>query len=1198
MKSLSPLDSGNAQDGPAEIEYRFERALTIVVPALNEASSIRKIVEGLVRVATDCLDRFEIVAINDGSTDDTGTILDELKKTIPELSVVHHAQRQGVGTGFRAGLALATAPFITVVPGDGAYPPENLRTAFRMVGGARHVGSMRMNQLSARGSLRSLVSRVYKFGIGWLLQLPVSDLHSVHIYAVDSLRGARLTQNGYLYGIEALAAADIDPHDLSETAVILAPDRDRVNRSMHLSTLLDLLSTLGHLSHRLFAGLKFRGLLAFLAAYSLIWVLLCLQFGETPHLQDLVPKATWPPWSYLGVTRSFLAATLATLPAILLLPLTFGLLLLSLFDRKNNIPRPSDDHTLLSIIAGAAALLPLGTLLGAAGLLHPTVLVPACLAVVWLGLLRHPGALRSFFDYVVLSGTARRPSIALIRLAVLCALLLVLVGQALPVDVWMTDVMQIYYSFLARVKAAGNFWIDPSAPDLSDFLIGRGNGLHLIFAAMFHPYIGGLISFAYVCGILLIVRRTGALLLDGTLGKQVDLRQSAWVAALDLLVVATLMSALLRIEFAKYHLQLGFLIAAGLYLLVLRFHRGKSAGVKALLVTAITLAVALPFNLPQHVVFAGILLGAATTVGLLYRDWKFASATLGVGVISGLVCLLSLTINYAFVGIPELYPTSIFARFADAERYGQLSSFEVWRYIYLAQNLNDQAIEIGPSTAERFMKFLDGALVNAMLLGSAELRASILGWVDRYWTWIAAAPWFAATCLLPLIFVTLIVLCRPRARILPVTIAVLLLAAPIAYIAGQWPSVFVIAAPVALYAILSAQAAALMAAAIARPAALVNVRSGNDGESTFIGKALSALMFVLLGMGLLYALVPGESINRMFLAFSSLTSALVVLFLCVCARSFLIARSNAMALAQISGRTDRLEVENLAQVVAGLAICAAVPAVLIGVPAAQLGAGTPFATLSIAVHILIVVLAGASLYRLLRPGSFKGLSLSRWASLDARFVGRAVAAAFTLFALTSAWNERDSILQMVKQVRTPTDGPIYGDYAWNFDRCIEMAEIAKGRGRILPVNATEQAVPCYAPIGVPRGTFVHHYNSLLAPNYELALYGSPDELEKFYRANNVNFFYFDREERDYIWGHGFSSLFESDGLLRRFDVAHEGKDYFLLTWRGQGQRPVDAKIVDELARLRPIKIKNWPLAEKAYERLKQELLVNPGPKKN
>lgn len=1193
MKIVEPLIGESKTDKPAKIERQLERALTIVVPALNEAASIRDVIGGLIRVAKECLERFEIVAVNDGSSDDTGPILDDLKRMFPQLTVVHHTQRRGVGAAFRAGLALATTPFITVVPGDGAFPPENLRTTFSMVGSARHVGSVRANQLTARGSFRSLYSRIYKFGVGWLLQLPVSDLHSVHIYAVDSLRRSRLTQNGYLYGIEALAAAEIDPHDLNESEVVLAPDRDRVNRSLHLSTLLDLLITLGRLSPRLLPGLKARGLLAFLIAYSLVWVTICVHFGETPHIQDLVPHATRSSWV-------FAIATLVTLPAIVLLPLTLGLLLLSLFDRNNNIPCPADDHALLSIITGAAALIPLGTLLGAAGWLRPHILVPLSLCVVWLGMLRHPGALRSFYNYVLLRGIQKAPSVALVlaRLALLAALVLILLGRALPVDAWMTDVMQIYYAFLARVKEDGHFWIDPSAPDLSDFLISRGNGLHLIFAAMFHPYIGGLISFVYVCGALLITRRTGALILDGTLGKQADLRQGAWVLALDLLVLATLMSTLLRIEFAKYHLQLGFFILAGFHILVLRIHRGTNAAAKTLVVSAVTLAVALPLILPQHLVFAGILLGTAIAVGVLSRDWRLASLAIGLGVIAGVACLLSLTINYVVVGTPELFPTSIFARFADAERYGRFSSFEVWRYIFLAQNLNDQAIEIGPGTVGRLMKFLNGVLGSIVLLGSVELLEWIRAWSDSHWKWLAADPWFAVTCLLPLILIAIIALCRPRKPVLAITVAVLMITAPAAYVAGQWPSVFVIAAPVSFYAVFAASAAASIAAATAKSNALFNFRSGRDGGMAFAGKVMLALIFVLFGMGILYALVPGESINRMFLAFSPLTSIFVILIVCICATWFLNARSCAMALSQIVGRPDSFNIANLAQVLACLIVCTAVPAVLIGIPATQLGAGTPFAALSIVVHILIVILALVSLYRLLRPGSFKGLSLSRWVALDGRFVGRAVAAALALFALTSVWNERDSLLYMIKQLRTPADGPMYGDYAWNFGRCIEMAGIAKGRGRILPVNATEQAIPCYAPIGLPRGTFVHHYNSLLAPNYALVLYGSPDQIETFYRANNVNFFYFDRQERDYIWGHGFSSLFEYESLLRRFDIALEAKDYFLLTWRGEGQRPVDAKIADELTRLRPLKVKNWPLAQKAYERLRQELLERLGPKAN
>lgn len=1174
MKNANPPQvEGHRQESSA-VEYRFERALTIVVPCLNEAAAISGVIDGLAQVATDCLDRFEIVAINDGSTDDTGAILERLKDRIPQLIVVHHAQRQGVGAGFQAALRLATAPFITVVPGDGAYPPENLRAAFELVGSARHIGSTRVNQSSARGAFRSLYSRVYRFGISWLLQLPVNDLHSVHVYSVEALLSSRLTQKGYLYGIEALAAADISPDDLSETEVALAPDRDRENRSLHFSTFRDLLSALAHLRRRILPGLNHPRLLACLGAYSFVWVLICLQFSEAPHLQALVFKGEGAYWTYM-------AATLAALPAVLLLPLTFGLLLLSFIDRDINVQRPTGDQTLLSAIAGAAMLIPLGMALGIVDGLQLPLLLFICLVIVWVGLLRHPGTVQTLIDCALIQSARRHPAVLLTRVLLLCALLFVLSGQALPVDVWMTDVMQIYYSFLDRVKAAGNFSIDPSAPDLSNFLIGRGNGSHLIFATMFHPYIGGLISFAYLCGILVIVRRTGELLMDGILGRAVDPKQAAWTAALNLLALATLTSSLLRIEFAKYHLQFGFFFAAGLYLVVLQLHRGANPGSKGALLTAAAVAATAPLILPQHVVFAAILIGATAITGLLYRNWRMVVASLGLGILAIGACLVSLTLNYAFVGIPELFPTSFFSMFVDADLFRRFSSFEVWRYIYLAQNLNDQAIEIGPRTAERFARFFESTLVNVVLLGSVELRAWILHWVDYHWRWLASDLGFALTCLVPLMAVTAAAVYRPRTGILAACVGVLLITIPVSYVAGQWPSVFVIAAPTTIYAVIVSRVVAAVAAAIAKPSVSANSHYG----SMLFGRSITlALMLILVGVATIYALVPGESIGRMFHAFAPLTAVIVTLCILLCGRHFLSERANAT---EIAASTVQPQVTNPVQVGISLVVLSVVPGILVGLPAARLGIATHFAVLAIAVHVLILLLASADLYRLLHPvpGVYKGLSFKRWAALDMRFVGWVTTGAMALFALSSAWNERSSFAHIASQI---VDGPQQPAHTWDFERCIEMAHLAKG-SRILPVNSTEQAIPCYAPIGLPFGTFVHHYNSLLAPHYSLTLFGSPSEIESFYRDHDINYFYFDLQERGYVWGHGFSSLFAPDSLLARFDVAYEGKDYYLLTWRGQGLRPVDSKIVDELERLQPIKVRNWPLAAVAFEALKQTL---------
>jgi dolichol-phosphate mannosyltransferase len=82
-----------------------DRRLSIVVPALNEQEKIAETVEGILPLARDLLDDFELILIDDGSTDDTGSIMDRFAAEEPRIVVVHQPQRQGVGAGFKLALA-------------------------------------------------------------------------------------------------------------------------------------------------------------------------------------------------------------------------------------------------------------------------------------------------------------------------------------------------------------------------------------------------------------------------------------------------------------------------------------------------------------------------------------------------------------------------------------------------------------------------------------------------------------------------------------------------------------------------------------------------------------------------------------------------------------------------------------------------------------------------------------------------------------------------------------------------------------------------------------------------------------------------------------------------------------------------------------------------------------------------------------
>ncbi|MDE2473150.1 MAG: glycosyltransferase, partial [Bradyrhizobium sp.] len=62
-----------------------DKRLTIVIPALNEQEKIAETIEGVLPLARELLDDFEIILIDDGSTDDTAAIMDRFAAEEPRI---------------------------------------------------------------------------------------------------------------------------------------------------------------------------------------------------------------------------------------------------------------------------------------------------------------------------------------------------------------------------------------------------------------------------------------------------------------------------------------------------------------------------------------------------------------------------------------------------------------------------------------------------------------------------------------------------------------------------------------------------------------------------------------------------------------------------------------------------------------------------------------------------------------------------------------------------------------------------------------------------------------------------------------------------------------------------------------------------------------------------------------------------------
>lgn len=95
--------------------------ITVAVMNYNEAKSLRSVVEEILGVLQRMGNPHEVVVINDGSTDGSGEIADQLAREHRAVRVIHHKINLGLGAVYRAGFTCGTMDLGTLFPADGQF---------------------------------------------------------------------------------------------------------------------------------------------------------------------------------------------------------------------------------------------------------------------------------------------------------------------------------------------------------------------------------------------------------------------------------------------------------------------------------------------------------------------------------------------------------------------------------------------------------------------------------------------------------------------------------------------------------------------------------------------------------------------------------------------------------------------------------------------------------------------------------------------------------------------------------------------------------------------------------------------------------------------------------------------------------------------------------------------------------------------
>ncbi|MBI4058809.1 glycosyltransferase family 2 protein [Candidatus Microgenomates bacterium] len=150
-------------------------SLSIFFPCYNDQYSIKKLVEDAFKTAKSITSDCEVIVIDDGSKDNSKTVLKNLAKKYKNLNLIFHEKNMGYGAALKSGFKSATKNLIFYTDGDGQYDVKELPILLSlMTDDVDFINGFKMSRNDP--SIRIVIGNIYSFLTRWLFWIPVYDV--------------------------------------------------------------------------------------------------------------------------------------------------------------------------------------------------------------------------------------------------------------------------------------------------------------------------------------------------------------------------------------------------------------------------------------------------------------------------------------------------------------------------------------------------------------------------------------------------------------------------------------------------------------------------------------------------------------------------------------------------------------------------------------------------------------------------------------------------------------------------------------------------------------------------------------------------------------------------------------------------------------------------------------------------------------
>ncbi|HEY4887532.1 MAG TPA: glycosyltransferase family 2 protein [Candidatus Dormibacteraeota bacterium] len=176
--------------------------LSLVMPAHNESENLSWLIPHINDVLPRITTRFNVIIVDDGSTDGTGPLATSLARELGmELRVVRHERKSGYGAAVGDGLRVADLEYTAFTDADGQLDVADLALLVPHLKEADLVGSWRLSREDP--AFRSVISGVFNRMVLLTLRVPVRDVNcALKIIRTDMLRRFELYSKSALINAE------------------------------------------------------------------------------------------------------------------------------------------------------------------------------------------------------------------------------------------------------------------------------------------------------------------------------------------------------------------------------------------------------------------------------------------------------------------------------------------------------------------------------------------------------------------------------------------------------------------------------------------------------------------------------------------------------------------------------------------------------------------------------------------------------------------------------------------------------------------------------------------------------------------------------------------------------------------------------------------------------------------------------------